>query len=141
MTTQQHTEFTAAGAAAADSRLRFWLRIDAVASGLSGFGSLAGLGFLPDLLGTPPALLVPVGIFLLVWAGALWFLASRPQVSRGAVWAVIALNLVWVLDSAATVAIGWFPLTGLGVAYLLAQAAAVALFAEMQYLGVRRLPR
>src|SRR6266545_2860663 len=65
---------------ASDSMLRLVLRLDAVASGLTGLAALAGVEFLPDLLGTPVALLVPVGIFLLAWAGALGYLASaRPR--------------------------------------------------------------
>ena len=34
---------------------------------------------------------------------------------------------------------GWLPLTALGVAFVLAQAAAVALFATLQVAGLRRL--
>ena len=36
---------------------------------------------LDDLLGTPLALVVPVGAFLVAWAAALWVLASRSTVS------------------------------------------------------------
>ncbi|MGH3646145.1 MAG: hypothetical protein ACRDTM_03060 [Micromonosporaceae bacterium] len=125
-------------AAGTDALLRLVLRIDAAASGLTGAGALAGLGFLPGLLGTPTTLLVPVGIFLLVWAGALAYLAGRPAMAPAAVWAVIVVNLLWVVDSVVTAFAGWFPLTGLGIGYLLLQASAVAVFAELQYVGLRR---
>lgn len=124
---------------ASDSMLRLVLRLDAVASGLTGIAALAGVEFLPDLLGTPVALLVPVGIFLLVWAGALGYLASRPRLTPAAIWTVIVLNLVWVLDSVATVLTGWFPLTGIGIGYVIAQAVAVAALADLQYVGLRRI--
>jgi hypothetical protein len=57
------------------------LKIDAVASGALGVLSLAASPTLDDLLETPLALLVPVGAFLVVWAAALWILASRSTVS------------------------------------------------------------
>lgn len=139
MTTHQHTDVASGADARAAVSLRLWLRLDAVASGLTGVGAVAGVGFLPEILGTPSALLWPVGGFLVVWAAALAYLASRPRMNRAAVWAVIVLNLLWVLDSVAIVLAGWFPLTGLGVGYVLLQAAAVAMFAEFQYLGARRL--
>lgn len=125
-------------AAGTEALLRWALRLDAAASGLTGVGALAGLGFLPGLLGTPSGLLVPVGIFLLVWAGALGYLSTRPRMAPAAVWAVIVGNLLWVLDSVVTAFAGWFPLTGLGVGYVLLQAVAVAVFAELQYAGLRR---
>ncbi|MGH3737523.1 MAG: hypothetical protein ACRDT6_18225 [Micromonosporaceae bacterium] len=121
-----------------DGFLRNVLRLDAVASGLSGLGALAGVGFLPGLLGTPTTLLIPVGIFLLVWAAALGYLSTRARITPAATWGVIVLNLIWVLDSAVTAFAGWFPLTTLGVGYILLQAAAVAVFAELQYVGLRR---
>ena len=118
--------------------LRLVLKLDAVASGALGALSLAAGPALDDLLGTPLALLVPVGAFLVVWAAALWILASRSRMSRTAVWAAIAINLVWAIDSVAVVAAGWFPLTALGTAFVFAQAAAVALFAGLQFRGLRR---
>jgi hypothetical protein len=54
---------------------------------------------------------------------------------------VVATNLVWVADSVALVATAWFPLTALGAAFVLAQAAAVFLFADLQFLGLRRARR
>jgi hypothetical protein len=56
--------------------LRLVLKLDAVASGALGALSLAASPALDDLLGTPLALLVPVGAFLVAWAAALWVLAS-----------------------------------------------------------------
>jgi hypothetical protein len=51
---------------------------------------------------------------------------------------VVAANLLWVLGSVALVVTGWWPLTALGVAFVLAQGAAVFLFADLQFLGMRR---
>ena len=55
-----------------------------------------------------------------------------------AVWAIIAFNLAWVVGSVVLVAAGWFELTVLGTAFVLLQAAAVALFACLEFVGLRR---
>ncbi len=121
--------------------LRLALKLDAVASGALGALSLVTGTVLDDLLGTPLALLVPVGLFLLAYATFVWVVGTRRRINRTVVWVVISLNLVWVADSVAVVLAKWLPLTGLGVAFVLAQAAAVALFAELQFLGLRRARR
>lgn len=118
--------------------LRLALKLDAVASGAFGVLSLAAGPLLQNLLGTPFALLWAVGLFLMAFAASIWIVASRADVSATAVWTVIAINLLWVVASVAAVAGGWFPLTGLGIAFVLAQAAAVAMFADLQFLGLRR---
>ena len=118
--------------------LRLVLKLDAVASGALGALSLAVGPALDDLLGTPLTLLVPVGTFLVVWAAALWIVASRSRISRTAVWAVIGLNLLYAADAIVVAVTGWFPLSALGTAFVLAQAAAVALFAAAQLYALRK---
>jgi len=118
--------------------LRVALRLDAAASGALGLLALAAAPLLESRLGVPGALLMPVGAALLVWASGLALAASRPTISRPAAWSVIGLNVLWVAASAAAVAAGWLPLTALGTAFVLAQAVAVAAFADLQFLGLRR---
>jgi hypothetical protein len=118
--------------------LRLALRLDAAASGALGLLTLTAAPALAGLLGMPAALPWPLGLFLVAYAAALWVAASRPRVNRPFVWAVIVGNSLWVLASVAVVVVGPFALTGLGVAFGLVQAAAVALFADLQFLGVRR---
>jgi hypothetical protein len=120
------------------SLLRLALRLDAVASGALGVLLLAAGPLLDELLGTPLGVAWPVGLFLVAFAAALWVAASRSPVSGLAAWAVVVINLLWVVGSVATVAAGWLPLTALGVAFVLVQAAAVALFAGLELLGLRR---
>jgi hypothetical protein len=117
---------------------RLALRLDAAASGGLGVLLLAAGPALDGPLGAPLELLWPAGLFLVAFAAALWAASSRPTVSRAALWTVIAINLLWVVDSVALVALGWFPLSGLGVGFVLTQAAAVALLAELQFLALRR---
>jgi hypothetical protein len=118
--------------------LRLALKLDAAASGALGALLVAAGSVLDDLLGLPLSLLLPVGLFLLAYAAFVWVVGTRPRISKTAAWAVVAANLVWVADSVALVATAWFPLTALGAAFVLAQAAAVFLFADLQFLGLRR---
>jgi hypothetical protein len=118
--------------------LRVALRIDALASAASAALALLAGSFLADVLGTPLSLLWPTGVLLVAWAAALWVVASRSRMNTTAVWAIIALNILWVVDSIVLVAAGWFALTVLGTAFVLIQAAAVAVFADLEFVGLRR---
>jgi hypothetical protein len=93
---------------------------------------------LADWLGAPLSLLWSVGVFVLAWAVVLWRIESRPRVSPRTAWTIIALNTLWVIQSVLLVVLGWVPLTGLGVAFVLAQAAAVLALTDLQFVGVRR---
>jgi hypothetical protein len=114
------------------SDIRVVLRLDAVASGAIGVLLLAFGWTLDEVLGTPLALSVPAGVFLLVWATALIVLSSRTTVSRGAVREVVVVNALWAVGSVVLVLAGWFDLTALGTGFLLVQAAAVTTFAALQ---------
>ena len=118
--------------------LRVALRVDALASAASAVLALAGGPLVGDLFGTPLTLLWPIGVVLIAWAAALWLVASRPMVNQPAVWLIIVLNVLWVASSIALVAAGWFGLTLLGTAFVLVQAAAVALFADLEFVGLRK---
>jgi hypothetical protein len=118
--------------------LRVALRIDALASAASAALALLAGPILADLLGTPLSLLWPTGVFLVAWAAALWYVSSRPRPNATAVWAIIGLNILWVVDSIVLIAAGWFALTVLGTAFVLLQAAAVAVFADLEFVGLRR---
>lgn len=139
--TAQHMEFVTgrAGGGERDRLVRGALRLDAVASGAAGLLFLAAGPLLDGTLGLPLALLWPAGLVFIGWAASLWLAASRAEVSRPVVWSVIVLNLVYVVGSVVLVAAGWFSLTAAGTAFVLAQAVAVAVFADLQYLGLRRL--
>ena len=122
-----------------DGLLRLAFKLDAVASG--GLGILATLTapLLSDLLGFPSWLLVPLGLALVPYAAVVWLTGTRARVNRRAAWAIVGLNALWTVHSVALVLAGWLPLTAPGVAFVLAQAAAVALFAALQFTGLRRL--
>jgi len=113
--------------------LRAVLRLDAVASGALGLAATAGAGVLDTALGLPSSLLLGVGVFLVVYAAGLVALAGRPTIPRPATWVVVLGNSAWVLASLGLTVGAWERLTVLGAVVVLAQAAAVAVFADLQY--------
>ncbi|NUW37306.1 hypothetical protein HTZ77_38795 [Nonomuraea sp. SMC257] len=118
--------------------LRLALAADAAVTGVNGLAYLAAAGPLADLLGPGAGLLRGIGAFLLVYAVAVGVLATRTAVNAAATKAVIAVNLAWTLASlvAAVAESGEF--TVLGLVWTVAQALVVAVFAELQIMGLRR---
>lgn len=118
--------------------LRRVLLADAAVSALTGVLLLAGAGLAAPLTGLPPELLRWSGLSLLPFAGIVAAIALRPLPPRPAVWAVIACNALWTIDSIALPMTGWIAPNTLGVVAVVTQAVAVAAFAELEYLGLRR---
>jgi hypothetical protein len=122
--------------------LRRVLLADAVASGATGALTLLAAAPLSGLLGLPAGLLRAAGLALLPYAAAVaWLALRRAEPARAVVWAVVAINAVWAVDSVLLLLVpGWVAPTALGVAFVLAQAAVVAGFAALQGLGLRTAP-
>ena len=118
--------------------LRKALLLDAAATGATALLLVAGAGMLEALLGLPVALLREAGLMLIPFVAFVPWVATREQVSRGPVWAIIAANALWVIASLGLLMSGWVAPTALGYTFVIAQAAVVALFAELQYAGLRR---
>jgi hypothetical protein len=111
---------------------------DAAISGATGVLMVAGSGFLEGLLGVSSGLLRYAGVSLLPFAFAVAWLARRNDLSRAGVWAVIAANALWALDSVVLLFTGWIAPTMLGYTFIVFQAAVVAGLAELQYVGLRK---
>lgn len=118
--------------------LRRALIADGVISGATGLLMLVAAGPLAGLLGVPADLLRAAGGSLLPFAGLLLYLSRRNTLSQASVWVVIAINAAWVAASAGLLVSGWIEPSGLGNAFIIVQAIAVALFAETQYVGLRQ---
>lgn len=121
-----------------DALLRLALKLDAAVTGLNGAAYVAATPVLADLLGLPAGLLRGVGAFLLVYAAAVWVIATRAAVRPAAVWAVIAINAAWAVDSVTAAALGWGSPTTPGRVWIVLQAIAVAGFAALQWAALRR---
>ncbi|RKH25427.1 hypothetical protein D7Y13_33135 [Corallococcus praedator] len=120
------------------SLLRRALLLDGVASGAMGLLMAAAAGPLGPLLGLEPGLLRAAGLGLIPFALLLGYLASRDTLPAWPVWFVVAVNGLWVVDSVLLMTHGPTTPTGLGMLFVAAQAAAVALFAALEYAGLRR---
>lgn len=118
--------------------LRLTLKIDALAGGAMGLLMALAAQPLGELLGLPFVLLMVAGIVLLPLALVLYWMSNQPALSRTGVWAVIALNALWVVESAALLVTGYVQPTTLGYAFVIGQALVVLLLAEMEFFGLRR---
>lgn len=123
---------------AKDRLLRTAMRADAVLSGLAGLGIVVLAGPLAELTGLSSAVEYFVGVGFVLYGIAVWALARRADV-RGPGIAVATANLAYTLLTVAVVVSGAVPLTGAGVAVVLGSGVYTALFADVQYLGARRL--
>lgn len=117
--------------------LRRVLLLDAAASGATGLLLLVGGQVLADITGLQPAFAGPVGLFLIGYALAVAWVGARRTLHAGLVWAVVSLNLAWTAESILSVASGYLDVTSLGLAFVIAQALAVAGFAALEIVGVR----
>jgi hypothetical protein len=117
--------------------LRTVLWADALASGATGLVMVAGAGLLESLLGLPGALTREAGLILVPYAALVALVAARAQISRAAVWVFIVANAAWTIGSIGLLLGGLAP-TALGYAFVIAQAAVVALLAELEYTGLRK---
>ncbi|MBG0842544.1 hypothetical protein [Ectopseudomonas toyotomiensis] len=117
--------------------LRNALLLDGLLSGVTGLLLVLAAGWLGAFLELPRMLLLVAGSALLPFAALLVWLSNRAEISRQAIWAVIAVNALWVIDSLLVLVIGWVSPNLFGYAFVIAQALAVALLAELQWFGLK----
>lgn len=122
----------------ASTFLRRVLLADAATCAAAGLLLMLGSALLEQSLGLPAQLSRYAGLSLLPFAAGLVYLATRETLSPPVVWAVIALNALWTVDSILLLLSGWVEPTGLGYAFVLFQAFGVAVFAALEYLGLRK---
>jgi len=121
--------------------LRTALAADAAASGAMGLALALAPGAIGALTGLPAALLLGAGLFLLPYAAVIAWLATRAAVPRAMLWLLVAGNLLWAVESAILPLFGFVAPNGLGIAFLAVQGAAVAVFAELYIVALRRAAR
>lgn len=119
-----------------------WLKrilfVDAVATGVMGLALLAAATWLGRLMGIPAGLLQGAGAALLFFAALLAWAALQPTPSRRLVLVLIIGNALWVIDSVLLLFTPWLSPNGLGLAFVLGQAFAVAVLTGGEFFGARR---
>ena len=118
--------------------LRRALLADAIFSGVSALGLTFGAGTFASLFSLPEALLQETGLFLIAYAAFVGWLGTRASMSKALVIIVVAGNAAWTLASIALLFSGAVSPNVLGEIMVVAQAIATGVFAELQYVGLRR---
>jgi hypothetical protein len=118
--------------------LRNVLFADAASCLVTGALQVLDTAPLVQLLNLPAALLTGTGWFLLAYAATVAFIATRDPIPRALVWLLVIGNLAWGFACLALLASSLVAPTGLGMAWVLAQAATVVVLAELQWFGLRR---
>ena len=122
----------------ASTFLRRALLADAIFSGLAALGFTLGAGGFATLFNLPEALLRETGLFLIAYTALVGWLASRGSVPKPLVLLVVIGNAAWTVGSVALLFSGAVSPNLLGEIMVIAQAIATGVFAELQYLGLRR---
>ena len=122
-----------------NSRFLRWVLIaDAATCFACALLMVFGSNHLTVLLGLPGGLLRNAGVSLFPFAMFLVYVASCASLSKLAVWSVILLNALWILDSFLLFVTGWVNPTQLGYAFVTAQALVVAVLASLEFVGLQK---
>ena len=114
------------------------LLADAIFSGVAALALTLGAGVLAPVLNLPEALLRETGLFLIAYTALVGWLAARSSVPKALLLLVIVGNAAWTLGSIALLFSGAVAPNLLGQIFIVAQAIATGVFAELQYVGLRR---
>lgn len=120
---------------------RFFSRVlwvDALSCAATGALQLLFASVLARLTGLPAPLLLATGVVMLAYAGAVAWMASRALPPRRLIGLVVFCNFAWAAACVALLAAAGASITVLGWTWVLAQALAVVLLAELQWMGLRR---
>jgi hypothetical protein len=118
--------------------LRRALLADAVFSGIAAVLLTVGAGALTPLLALPETLLRETGLFLIAYTVLVSWLGTRSSLPKLLVMIVIAGNAAWTVGSVGLLFSGAVTPNLLGEIFVAAQAIATGVFAELQYIGLRR---
>ncbi|MCK1359196.1 hypothetical protein [Bradyrhizobium sp. 199] len=122
----------------ASTFLRRALLADAIFSGVAALGFTFGASAFAALFNLPEALLRETGLFLIAYTALVGWLASRPSVSRALVLLVVIGNAAWTVGSIGLLLSGAVSPNISGELMVVAQAIATGVFAELQYVGLRK---
>ena len=113
------------------------LFLDAVTCAGAGLIQVFGGDALAGLLQLPQMLLLETGLFLVAYAAALVWLATRQALPRKGIAVIAVGNLGWAIACIALMAGPWLNPGTFGMVWIGIQAAASLLMADLQWLGLR----
>ncbi len=121
--------------------LRRTLRGNSVFSIVSGLAFTFGAAPIASLMGIPDASLIIaiMGIVVLAFAAFLWAMTTKPVLDRQLAVAVFIMDVVWVITSLIILVTNAFSLSTEGRWAILIVADIVAVFAVLEFVGLRRL--
>jgi hypothetical protein len=129
---------TLSTATRSDSLLRLAMRADAVLSGLCGVALIAAAGPLSGFTGLPTGVEYGIGAVFVVYATVVYMAAGLEKVRPAGIATAIA-NVLFTVLAVVVVLARPVDLTTAGVVALLGSGAYTLVFADLQYLGVRRI--
>jgi hypothetical protein len=118
--------------------LRRALLADALVTGAVALLQTFGAGMLAPLLNLPQPLVLETGLFLIAYTALVGWLGTRQSMPRALVAIVIAGNTAWAVGSIALMFSGAVTPNLLGYALIAAHAITTGVFAELQYIGLRK---
>lgn len=120
--------------------LRNLLLADAASCVGCGVLQVAATGPASYAMGLAPSLLTGSGVFLLVYACVVAFIATREPIPRTLLWLLVFGNLGWAVLCVGLLLSGAVQATALGTAYVILQAVTVTVLADLQWFALRRSP-
>lgn len=109
-------------------------------SAMSGIALIIGARPIATFIGIQaPLALAGLGAVLALYAIALYYIATQEPIDTRAALVAIELDVAWVAGSAVLLFSNWLPLTTEGKWAIAIIAEIVAVFAVVQYLGLRKM--
>ena len=116
------------------------LRANAIFSFLCGIDAILFNLFFMGLFGISAPYVFPVlGVGLLIFCVTVFYEARRKPIKHSAVKAIIGQDVAWVVGSALIILTNVFSLSTTGLWLTAAVAVLVAIFAYLQYRGIKQL--
>lgn len=120
--------------------LRRALQGNSLFSAMSGLTLLIGANAVSVFTGIESAaILTGLGVVLLLFAADLFWMTRETAVNPTFARLIIALDILWVVGSVLILFTNWVPLTNAGWWSVAIVADIVAVFAILQYIGLRRV--
>jgi hypothetical protein len=120
--------------------LRNVLFVDAATCVATGVLMCFGASVVSGVTRLPEALLFGAGLSLFPIAAFIVLVAASRRPITAGVWVVILGNVGWVIASLWLLVAGGLAPNALGAAFVVVQAIAVAVLAELEILGLKRIP-